>query len=91
MNPYPRVSLKMIKTGLWCPTWKTLSKTARWTFLDMWSQEDDVLFHEMSQSDKDLKPTPFFARAHPEMKRASEDRRKARKTERVKNRQGDNK
>jgi len=87
MTPYPRVSIKAIKTGLGCPAWPNLGKTTKWTLLGQWDQADESLFLEMAESQPELKPRPNFAKANPDMKKISEDRRKARKAERTKGRQ----
>ena len=87
MTPYPRISNKLIKTGVGCPSWRFLSSTTKWTLLDMWDQADEALFLEMAETQPELKARPNFAKANPHMKKISDDRRKARKAERAKGRE----
>lgn len=82
MNPFPKVARNAVTSSHFVPEWKSLDRTTKWVFLGMWTQEDESLFLEMAETNQSLKPRPYFARANPEMKRVSEDRRKARKAAR---------
>jgi hypothetical protein len=74
MNTGTPVSKKALPC-LFLPNWKKLSKKVRWTFLGLWTQEDETAFIEAREHDSSIKPCPRFA----EVTGYSKAKREARK------------